>query len=122
MKTHVALIPFVVSALLSVPVHADHHKGGGFKSIFDGKTLTGWKSSVDNPAAFSVEQDGCLKVTGNRAHLFYVGEGGFTFARPWVSLDFACYQCHKDPISGEGGTSSQKTMAELSAKATAIHN
>ncbi|MEN8693788.1 MAG: 3-keto-disaccharide hydrolase [Akkermansiaceae bacterium] len=47
-----------------------------FKPIFDGKTLNGWKSSNDNPAAFSVEPDGSLKVTGDRAHLFYVGENG----------------------------------------------
>ena len=41
---------------------ADHHKGGEWVSMFDGKTLEGWKSSPDNPAAFSVE-DGTLKVT-----------------------------------------------------------
>ncbi|MGC6426632.1 MAG: 3-keto-disaccharide hydrolase [Akkermansiaceae bacterium] len=48
----------------------------GFESIFDGKTLNGWKSSKDNPAAFSAEPDGSLKVTGDRAHLFYVGKDG----------------------------------------------
>jgi hypothetical protein len=48
----------------------------GFVSIFDGKTLEGWKPSEDNPAAFSVEANGELKVTGDRAHLFYVGKDG----------------------------------------------
>ncbi|MDA8975822.1 DUF1080 domain-containing protein [Akkermansiaceae bacterium] len=48
----------------------------GFISIFDGKTLEGWKSSEDNPAAFSVEPNGELKVTGDRAHLFFVGKDG----------------------------------------------
>ncbi|MGJ8696094.1 MAG: 3-keto-disaccharide hydrolase [Verrucomicrobiaceae bacterium] len=48
----------------------------GFTPIFDGKSLKGWKSSKDNPAAFSVEEGGVLKVTGDRAHLFYVGEQG----------------------------------------------
>ena len=47
-----------------------------FTPIFDGKTLDGWKSSTDNPAAFSAEPDGSLKVTGKRAHLFYVGKNG----------------------------------------------
>jgi hypothetical protein len=37
-----------------------------------------------------------------------------------VTLDFACYQCHKDDL-GEGGPNSMKSLAELSAKATGIH-
>jgi len=38
-----------------------------------------------------------------------------------MTLDFACYGCHKDP-NGEGGNFSVKTLEELSAKATGIHN
>ena len=38
-----------------------------------------------------------------------------------VTLDFACYGCHTD-ANGVGGGGSQKTLAELSAKATGIHN
>ena len=76
MKTHATLFTLAAVALTAGPLAADHHKGGGFKSIFDGKTLNGWKSSTDNPAAFSVEKDGTLKVTGERAHLFYVGKDG----------------------------------------------
>ena len=54
----------------------EHHaKEEGWVSLFDGKTLNGWKSSPDNPAAFSVV-DGTLKVAGKRAHLYYVGEDG----------------------------------------------
>jgi len=37
-----------------------------------------------------------------------------------VTLDFACYSCHKD-AAGVGGANSAKTIAELSAKATGIH-
>lgn len=40
-------------------------------SIFDGKSLDGWKAS-ENPSTFSVE-DGAIKVAGPRAHLFYQG-------------------------------------------------
>ncbi len=54
---------------------ADHHKETGWTTIFDGKTLEGWKSSPDNPAAFTVV-DGLLKVSGKRAHLYYVGKDG----------------------------------------------
>jgi hypothetical protein len=39
-----------------------------------------------------------------------------------VTLDFTCYQCHTDPVTLTGGGQSQKTLAELSAKATGIHN
>lgn len=41
-------------------------------SLFDGKTLDGWKAS-ENPATFAVE-DGAIVVHGPRAHLFYDGE------------------------------------------------
>ncbi|HEX6927344.1 MAG TPA: DUF1080 domain-containing protein [Longimicrobiaceae bacterium] len=43
----------------------------GWISIFDGKTLDGWRAS-ENPSSFRVE-DGVLVVQGPRAHLFYVG-------------------------------------------------
>jgi hypothetical protein len=41
-------------------------------SLFDGKTLTGWKAS-ERPATFTVA-DGAIVVQGDRAHLFYEGE------------------------------------------------
>ncbi|WPP52878.1 3-keto-disaccharide hydrolase [Catalinimonas niigatensis] len=40
-------------------------------SIFDGKSLDGWKAN-ENPETFSIE-DGAIKVAGPRAHLFYQG-------------------------------------------------
>lgn len=40
-------------------------------SLFDGKTLTGWKAS-EHPGTFSVA-DGAIVVYGDRAHLFYEG-------------------------------------------------
>ncbi len=43
----------------------------GFYTIFDGKSLDGWKAN-ENPGAFKL-QDGALVVNGERAHLFYVG-------------------------------------------------
>lgn len=54
---------------LTVRTNAD-----GWVSIFDGKTLNGWKAA-ENPATFSV-QDGEIVVHGPRAHLFYDGPVG----------------------------------------------
>lgn len=44
----------------------------GWISLFDGKTLNGWKAS-ENPATFSVDS-GMIIVHGPRAHLFYTGD------------------------------------------------
>lgn len=44
---------------------------GKWQSLFDGKTLDGWKAS-ENKDTFSVE-DGKIVAHGPRSHLFYVG-------------------------------------------------
>lgn len=46
----------------------------GWISLFDGKTLNGWKVS-ENPQTFTVV-DNMLVAHGSRAHLFYDGEVG----------------------------------------------
>ena len=46
----------------------------GWKSIFDGKTLNGWKVGA-NAETFKVE-DGSIVVNGKVAHLFYDGDIG----------------------------------------------
>ena len=43
----------------------------GWQSLFDGKTLDGWKAS-ENKGSFSVK-DGMIVAHGQRSHLFYVG-------------------------------------------------
>ncbi|MEQ1859604.1 MAG: DUF1080 domain-containing protein [Chthoniobacteraceae bacterium] len=43
----------------------------GWESLFDGKSLAGWKAN-ESPETFRVE-NGELVVKGTRAHLFYVG-------------------------------------------------
>jgi hypothetical protein len=45
-----------------------------WQSLFDGKTLTGWKA-CENPGSFNVV-DGQIACDGPRAHLFYVGPDG----------------------------------------------
>ena len=44
-----------------------------FVSLFDGKSLDGWKANEENPKAFSIV-DGAIKVSGKRGHLFYSGD------------------------------------------------
>lgn len=47
-------------------------KSGEWISLFDGKTLNGWKVGA-NASAFKVE-NGCIVVNGNVSHLYYDGE------------------------------------------------
>ncbi|MFK8111203.1 MAG: DUF1080 domain-containing protein [Rubripirellula sp.] len=46
----------------------------GFVSLFDGKTLDGWKKAAENLDSWQVE-DGTLVCKGERCHLFYEGDG-----------------------------------------------
>jgi hypothetical protein len=46
-------------------------KVGEWQSLFDGRTLDGWKAS-ENKNTFSV-RDGMIVAAGPRSHLFYVG-------------------------------------------------
>src|SRR5262245_56030818 len=46
----------------------------GFYSLFDGKTLDGWRAS-DKPGTFSID-NGAIVVNGPRSHLYYVGPIG----------------------------------------------
>ena len=43
----------------------------GFVSLFDGKSLDGWKIN-EHPEGLKLE-DGCIVVNGDRAHVFYEG-------------------------------------------------
>jgi len=45
--------------------------GGGWSSLFDGKTLEGWTAN-ENKGSCKVE-DGAIVVGGKRCHLFYTG-------------------------------------------------
>ena len=48
----------------------------GFVSIFDGKTLSGWKPSVENSNTWKIE-DGAIVARGERSHLFYEADKPF---------------------------------------------
>jgi hypothetical protein len=117
----------LTAALLALPVlcrAADPAKDeDGFVTIFDGKTMNGWKVS-EHPDSFKII-DGALVAKGDRAHCFYVGDekpfvnfelkldvltrakanGGVYFHTKWQETGFpsAGFECqvnetHSDPI------------------------
>src|SRR5262245_41109533 len=45
----------------------------GFVTIFDGKSLDGWKKATENPDSLQLK-DGAIVAHGSRCHLFYVGD------------------------------------------------
>jgi len=55
----------------SSPAMAARTEGTGWVSLFDGRTLNGWKAG-DNSDSFSV-RDGMIVADGPRSHLFYDG-------------------------------------------------
>src|SRR4029078_5761070 len=57
---------------------------GDFVSMFDGKTLNGWRKAVENPQSFKVE-NGTIVASGPRCHLFYEGDG-----KPFKNFHFLC--------------------------------
>jgi hypothetical protein len=67
----------------------------GYKSLFDGKTLDGWKAS-ENKDTFSV-QDGRIVAHGPRSHLFYVG--------PVENADFKNFALRADVMTKPGSNS-----------------
>jgi hypothetical protein len=69
MKPFVLAVLFVVSSFSLSAADAED----GFITIFDGKTFDGWKTSVDNPNTWKIE-DGAFITRGQTAHVFYVGD------------------------------------------------
>ena len=79
-------IAFVAAALVQLDriQAADSDKPGQWITLFDGKSLDGWKAS-EEPGSFAVK-DGTIvaNVTGkNRSHLFYIAE-----AKPFKNFEF----------------------------------
>jgi len=62
---------FLVAVLLAMFSHGCQRAEDGWISLFDGKTLTGWKA-VENPQSFRVVK-GAILCDGPRARLFYDG-------------------------------------------------
>ena len=71
MKRALFLTTLAAAALFTV--NAQDPAKDGWVSLFDGKTLNGWKASDEGTGVFSV-QEGNLVVKGGRSHLFYAGD------------------------------------------------
>jgi hypothetical protein len=67
-------------------------KTAGWISLFDGKTLNGWKAS-ENKDTFSV-RNGMVVAAGPRSHLFYVG--------PVQNADFKNFELKADVMTEPG--------------------
>jgi len=90
MKTLAKIGALLLAAGLQ-PAAADE----GWVTLFDGKSLEGWKAS-ENPATFKVE-DGRIVAEGPRAHLFYVG--------PVRNHDFRNFEFKADVMTTPGSNS-----------------
>jgi hypothetical protein len=71
-------------AALTVPAFAAD-PGAGWVSLYDGKSLDGWKAN-DDPGTFQV-QNGDIIVYGKRSHLFYVGD---IHNHNWKNFELKC--------------------------------
>lgn len=77
MKTMPLSRSLAVAAALSLSglslSHTSAAEEEGFVALFNGKDLSGWTPSKENPDSFSVK-DGTLILKGGKSHLFYTGE------------------------------------------------
>jgi hypothetical protein len=67
-----AMIALAASEVSAADKAADKADSDGWISLFDGKTLNGWKAN-EHPENWQVK-DGAITATGQRSHLFYVGD------------------------------------------------
>ena len=89
------LVVFSVSICCLLPQTDAQLKKGKWISLFDGKTLNGWKPS-ENQTTFSVE-NGSIKVAGTRCHLYYDG--------PVLSHDFKNFEFKATVMTKPGSNS-----------------
>jgi 3-keto-disaccharide hydrolase len=84
-----------VAALVTIAAASLPAQDAGWVSLFDGKTLDGWKVG-ENAASFSVA-DGAIVINGPRAHLYYVGPVG--------NHDFKNFEFKADVMTTAGSNS-----------------
>jgi hypothetical protein len=82
-------------ALISCSSTNKSNQSSQWISLFDGKSLNGWKIS-ENPATFSVE-NGAIKVAGVRSHLYYDG--------PVLNHDFKNFEFKASVMTKPGSNS-----------------
>jgi Domain of Unknown Function (DUF1080) len=89
------LSAFAATALITIASATLPAQDAGWVSLFDGKTLDGWKVG-ENATTFKVE-DGAIVVNGPRAHLYYVGPVG--------NHDFKNFEFKADVMTTPGSNS-----------------
>lgn len=82
-----------LTTLCAVGLAAEQEEG--FVSLFDGKTLNGWKAATEHPGTWKIE-DGALVARGDRCHLFYEGD-----ATPFKNFHFKA-EVYTEPGSNGG--------------------
>ncbi len=82
---------FSMTAFAAAGELTEEMKKNGWVSIFDGKTLDGWKSN-EKYDGFKIE-DGCIVGFGNKNHLYYMNE------------EFKNFEVMMDVKISEGGNS-----------------
>ena len=87
----------LLALLLAAPAaaYAFNDESGDWISLFDGKSLDGWKPN-EHPDTFKVV-DGQILVHGERTHLFYVG--------PVHNADFKNFELSADVMTRPGANS-----------------
>jgi hypothetical protein len=96
MKTFARLASLsLVLAACSSAARAGAGQSDGWISLFDGKSLDGWRAS-ENPSTFRVE-NGEIVVHGPRAHLFYDG--------PVMNHEFKDFELKADVMTKPGANS-----------------
>ena len=68
-----ALLTLSAALLATVLLSSAAEVESGYSSLFDGKTLNGWKIAEENQDTWTIE-DGALVSHGKRCHIFYVGD------------------------------------------------
>jgi hypothetical protein len=93
----VSLLLFGATVVAHVATAPQKKADAGWVSLFDGKSLDGWKAS-DDPASFSVA-DGAIVVNavGGHAHLYYDG--------PVQNHDFKNFELKLDIMTFPGSNS-----------------
>ena len=84
----------LLCAVLTASIHAQ----SDWHILFDGSNLEGWRSNDEVPNAFSIDENGSLKVAGGRAHLFWQGKDG-------IPADFKNFEWQAEVMTTPGANS-----------------
>ena len=104
--------------------HADITVGALHHEIADCKTCHlpyATKSAVATNKYVGDIKTHIFKINPAADGKMFNDDGTLAIGETGVTLDYVCYQCHKDE-DGIGGEKSTKTMARLSGKATGYHD